>query len=787
VYSKLPLRSNGLPVAVLCASVFVVLPARGQIVPDGTLPVNSVVVPSGNTFTIEAGTATGSNLFHSFSEFSIPTGSAAIFNNGASIDSILARVTGGNISNIDGLMSANGNANLFLLNPNGIVFGPNARLDLGGAFFATSAESVLFADGVEFSAANPEMTPLLTISVPSGLQFGDAPGAIVNRSTVDRAEVIAPLDAIGLQVPGSTLALVGGDVQLEGGAVSTGGGRLELGSVGDNQVVGIQAADGGLGLNYDGVSAAGTVRLSDGAIANSSGDRSGPIQIRANALEVDRSQIVAFNFGDRNGGAIDIGAETVEFIGRNPVLTPEFINDFISQNDFSNLPTLPPGLLVVTAGAGESGSVAVDVRQLNLSATSFLITRSIMNGGRSGDILLNATEAIELRASSVLSNTSFEEIGDSGNITVNTRRLSLLDSGQIISENFSANGRSGNVIVNASESVSIVGVPLLVLDLGAATNDASNAILGTGTEGLEGGDTRITTGHLSIQQGGFVLATGVRGSQPGNITIEADTVEVTGTTPDEAASPSSILLGTFAPEETSLAGGDLTIVADELIVRDGGAISMDHFAFGTAGTLDITANSIELDNGSIQTGAISGEGANAILRAERLTLRNNSEIRGKAGSAFNVVFDFLRTGTPGDGGNLTIEADTIVALDNSDIVTTTLDDRGGRINIEADGIFGLQARETLTNDSDIVPESRVNLEDVETVTSPDIDPQEYLVNFDTTPLNRDLLAFNCTATDGSTNRWQEATQWGITSNGKVVLVTGDETETVGWERIECDS
>jgi filamentous hemagglutinin family protein len=296
--------------------------AIAQIIPDNTLgPESSRTVPDTinnlPSDRIDGGATRGSSLFHSFGEFNIGEGRGAYFENPSGITNIFSRVTGGNQSNILGTLGVLGNANLFLINQKGIVFGPQARLDVRGSFLASTADSIVFDNGVEFSSANPQATPLLTVNIPVGLRFRENPGAIVNSSSV--TEVIEGTTLpVGLAVPpGQTLALVGGDLIFNNGFATAFSGNIQLGSVASPSFVRFNITPIGLGLDYTNVANFGTIELSGLSAVTASGSGGGAIALRGgNVILRDRSSLVSDTIGSIDGRGIKIEAERFSLLDR---------------------------------------------------------------------------------------------------------------------------------------------------------------------------------------------------------------------------------------------------------------------------------------------------------------------------------------------------------------------------------------------------------------------------------------------------------------------------------------
>ncbi|MDV2998144.1 MAG: hypothetical protein N4J56_007849 [Chroococcidiopsis sp. SAG 2025] len=362
-----------------------------QVTSDNSLgSENSIVTPTINinevpSDKIDGGAVRGTNLFHSFQEFNIEEGRGAYFTNPSGVENILSRVTGNNPSNIFGKLGVLGNANLFLFNPNGIVFGANSSLGLRGSFVASTATELIFADGAKFTTT-AQATPILTVSVPIGLGFGSNPGRISVRGNGQGVETppneLADSD-FGLQVqPDRTLALVGGDLDLQAATLKTSGGRIELGSVTSPSSVKLNPVAKGWMLEYTSMTTFGNINLSDGTAVNATGAGGGDIQVVGGQIHLtNASQIDASTLGAVPSGQIGIHASESIVLGG-------------SSRGNEQIPT---GILatVYPGAQGTGGDIVVETKHLEIKDGAQIGT-SVFGEGNAGSILVKARDSIEL-------------------------------------------------------------------------------------------------------------------------------------------------------------------------------------------------------------------------------------------------------------------------------------------------------------------------------------------------------------------------------------------------------
>jgi filamentous hemagglutinin family protein len=701
-----------------------------QIVPDQSLGVESSVItpnleikgfPSEK---IEGGAMRGKNLFHSFKEFSIPEGQAAYFANPVGIEHILSRVTGQNISQIRGRLGVLGNADLFLLNPNGILFGPNSTLDVKGSFIATTANSLIFEDGTQFSATDTSAPPLLTVSIPAGLQFREATGSIINQSQVFLTDNNGQIFGLGLEgQPGKTLALVGGNITLQaGGSISAPQGRIELGSVAGTGQVSLHSIDSGWALSYEGVQNFQDIELSQFPTLVST---TGIELLGGSSIQVQGRNIIVNNGSQFLGVGADIvlsASGTVQVSGTGE--------------------GFPSAIAAQAPLSGKAGNITINAQKLIVQdGGRITVSTDGLLGGENfdqlaistisaGNLIINASESVELKAGKVVVGmageldtglfSSTSSFGAAGNIIINTSKLTVLNGAKISAESNGvdtleqplATGAAGTININASKSLELNG-----------------GFISTQTSGLGGdaGDLTINTGKLNMINGASILASTTGQGKSGNILVDAsqltlqngsqisasslfsrggditlqdlDILQVNNSNISAStqsgragnvtvnASDSVQLIGTGGLSVEATAGGtagNLIVKAGQMNVSNRAKVSVSS-PQGQAGNLSITANSLTLNRGSItaETGKSgTGSGANITLQlSEFLRLENGSLISATANGNAN-------------GGNITINSPIVFAFpsttsNGSDIIAKAEEGNGGNIQINAQGIFGI--------------------------------------------------------------------------------------------------
>ncbi|MBD2103047.1 filamentous hemagglutinin N-terminal domain-containing protein [Leptolyngbya sp. FACHB-261] len=605
--------------------------ACAQVTPDATLGAERSVVRSevsngSPRQQIDGGATRGTNLFHSFRSFNVGEGQSVYFRNPAGIENIIGRVTGRNRSNIQGTLGVlGGNANLFLLNPNGFIFGPNARLDIKGSFVATSANAIQFGNQGFFSSSAPGSPPLLTVN-PSAFLFNQvAHGSIINRSIAPSATSVG-----GLQVgDGRSLLLLGGNVSLEGGMVNAPEGRVEIGGVTGPGTVGLSVDGSDLHLSFPDNVARADISLTAGAVVDASGEGGGAIQVQGRRVSVSGgSKLEALTLGAEPGEDVTVNAsEVVELFG------------------FSRRGTLT----TQARGTGRGGDITIRTRRLVVRGGAQVSTGTISEGD-AGRLTVNASESVEVVGtdgedvnSGLIANTA--AAGDAGSLEINTRRLIVRDDGLISSsatlfpgpngEAIPATGQGGNITINASESVEL-----------------GDGQIGTETLGPgDAGNLTINTSRLLVESGSFISTQATSGD------------EFEG----------------YIPDLSKLTGnaGDLTINASSLLIQTGGTIAANSETLGRAGNIAIDVrDTLQANNGRIATLANRSSGGAINIRAGAIRLEGNS----------NITTSVLRGA--GGGGDLTLKAPSIFAFGDSDILAYSRDGRGGNITLDTLAFFG---------------------------------------------------------------------------------------------------
>ena len=746
---KCSLRLWSLPLALILLNRIGAI-AQAQIVPDNTLPSNSVVVPTDEAIEITGGTTAGSNLFHSFEQFSVLNEQTAIFDNATAIENIITRVTGSSISDIQGLIEANGTANLFLINPNGIVFGENAALDIGGSFVGTSADSLKFADDSEFSTVDPE-SPLLTVSIPTGLQFGSDNGDLTVEGnghnaffdegtfTVDRFDRNLGLEVAG----GNTLALVGKNIFLSGGNLTAEAGNIELGSIAEAGTVDITTDETGFAFDYGNLDGA-EISFADAASIDVSGNGSGNIQIRGDVVNLtDGSAIFAETEGDAAGGLTKIEANRVIFSGTD---FDEFMASSIwsdvyldATGDGGSVEIEADSLLVENGGQinvntfslGNAGDLTVNAKDIKVSGESELgfffgglfAQADIFETGKGGDINID-TDTLRVDGGAQITNSTFGD-GDAGDLNIRAKQVELIGdfSGLFVNANGDF-GNGGNLTL-ATDSLLVEDRALISAYTFGEGNGGSidittkqlqinnDAFVFTDTGGFgNGGSLAIDADRLQVTNGGQIAVTTIGSGNGGNLAINADRIELDGAS--EAGSS-----GIFSNAiESTGNGGNINLNSDLLSVTNGATINAGNFpsssnseflpGTGETGSIEINVNSLELDSASAEQFSSITASANAqtggdisLDVAGKAEIDNYSQITAETqgegeGGSISFTADRLELNNQGqisvnssgtgNAGDIAIAAN-FFNLDRGRVTATATEAGGGDIILNTDSLF----------------------------------------------------------------------------------------------------
>jgi filamentous hemagglutinin family protein len=697
-------------------------------------------VPNGSV--IEGGTRSGGNLFHSFERFSVPTGTAAIFNNPADVQNIFSRVTGSQASHIDGLLRTQGAANLFFLNPNGIVFGPNAQFFIGGAFVGTTASNIIFENGQSFGRDLPDFS--LTVNVPVGLDFSGNSGSIqVNNvgHNISFTSLQAPLDrsakTFGLQVaPGSSLALIADGIVFDGGVVTVNGGNLSIASLSRGRIA-LEVRGNSLLLRGDASNERSRITLDGQSLIDGVFFGGNNILVLGGEVSLTRSSLIGTqNFGARHDGSIVVDALSYrarEVLGDTRLL-PGILSESLGGGKAADI-QLRAALIELTDGGGigstaysggGTGAILIE------SSGSLALARAPLDGltgignlnfgaGASGGITISAPVITLSELGSITSGT----VNSPGaNIRLESDSLSVTDGGLLFTTSFGG-GKVGDIHLSAKNLTisgstvnfdeGFLGIPILSTELGNVAAISTNSVGGESPPSV----VRIEVAEtLTIRDGGTLGSTSFGEWDASKITISARNVFISGSSPSGA--PAQISSSTLGSGNAS----SIQLDASKIEILEEGRIHTATASSGNAGTIRIRADSIRIEGDSslsstsatisaaaeildptlaellgVPSAIPTGQGGTIDISARTVTLNGSNSVRAGhfgnglggniliSGQTLKLDGDSVTTSTlQGDGGNIYIEGDTLVLNGGAITTASSLTGDGGNITLKTQAI-----------------------------------------------------------------------------------------------------
>ena len=593
--------------------------AQAEVITDGSLGAKVELPGKDFQITPELGQQFGGNLFHSFQNFNLSAGESATFSGANTVQNVIARVTGGQPSTIDGtLRSTIPHADLYFINPYGVMFGQNAKLDLQGGFHASTADYLKLQDGGRFDARQLNNS-LLTVAPVTAFGFlTDSPAPI---TTQDSTLMVPPL---------KPLSLIGGNLQLQGifpvqldstnssaifatSLVHTTGGQLNLVAMGSTGEVLVNNND--LTLTGRG----GDITLTRTLVDTSGlgGLGSGNLKVRGHRLFMQDSMLQTNTLGDLDGGIMDL--QLTESLQANN--TPFYVPAFNSQTLF---------------GRGKGGSISIKVPELTL--TRAWITTETWTTASTGDVNAEVTRLNLLEGATI---GAVIGAGAGGRLTVKATD-SIVLSGHSIGRWETA---VSDGIISATDQPSTIG----------------NYTYSKGEESLGTAEIDLTTHRLDLV-GGFIFSASLGKSKVSSLRIQADNVNLTGGG-----------LITTSATETGVAGNIWLDVKDTLLLSgrrvgtfvvpgvsglqfENGQSNISSFAmYGAGGNINLKAKTIHLAKEVLisATSLGSGEDTGSInLQAETLLLTEGAQINSSNGIYAGTAF-FAGNG---HGGDIRIQA-----------------------------------------------------------------------------------------------------------------------------------